>query len=548
MQASLTYSHEDLPDGASYDPDTQLFRWTPSYSQAGVYSINFSASDDGDGTGTPSNDSTSIQLRILDANGRPNIQSIDNRSINVGSSLQIPVQATDPEGGPISLRILFGQSNELPAWASFVDGGNGTGTLTVEPQPGHRGDYLITFEARETSGASPLTSSTQFVLSVLSANEPPVLLPLFDRVVLPDQLLRFPVYATDLDEDGLTFSAEGLPPGASLIPSTIYGQAFVEWSPTSSHIGDHSITFRVTDSGNGNSNNSLSSLRTISLKVRATNARPSLEPIGQQTVREGELLSIQMVAQDSDNDQLSYSANLIDNGQVALLPRGATFDPQTGSLRWRPDYTQAGDYRFRLTVTDGPGTRSEDVLVRVLQTNQLPVFNALPKLFGREGESLFFAVSANDPDGEPLVYQLERVDGDWQGTGLPPGLRFDASERAVLWQADYDQAGTYRLHFSAVDSSGSKAQATVVVQVMPTNRAPELALPGFRIAEIGRPIEIAINAVDLDGDTLTLVGQDLPAGAILGNDRILRWTPLGSQEGQHYTAFGCIRRATSNNA
>jgi hypothetical protein len=41
----LVYSASNLPDGASFDPDTRTFSWTPRYDQAGVYSVRFEVSD-----------------------------------------------------------------------------------------------------------------------------------------------------------------------------------------------------------------------------------------------------------------------------------------------------------------------------------------------------------------------------------------------------------------------------------------------------------------------------------------------------------------------
>ena len=42
---SLIYSASNLPDGASFDPDTQTFSWTPRYDQAGIYTVHFEVSD-----------------------------------------------------------------------------------------------------------------------------------------------------------------------------------------------------------------------------------------------------------------------------------------------------------------------------------------------------------------------------------------------------------------------------------------------------------------------------------------------------------------------
>jgi len=42
---ALTYSASDLPAGATFDPTTQQFSWTPDYTQAGTYTVTFTASD-----------------------------------------------------------------------------------------------------------------------------------------------------------------------------------------------------------------------------------------------------------------------------------------------------------------------------------------------------------------------------------------------------------------------------------------------------------------------------------------------------------------------
>jgi len=41
----LVYSASNLPDGASFDPDTRTFSWTPRYDQAGTYVVRFEVSD-----------------------------------------------------------------------------------------------------------------------------------------------------------------------------------------------------------------------------------------------------------------------------------------------------------------------------------------------------------------------------------------------------------------------------------------------------------------------------------------------------------------------
>ena len=65
----LAYSASNLPEGASFDPDTQTFSWTPRYDQAGVYSVHFEVSD---GELTDSEDITIAVVQLYedwDVNG-----------------------------------------------------------------------------------------------------------------------------------------------------------------------------------------------------------------------------------------------------------------------------------------------------------------------------------------------------------------------------------------------------------------------------------------------------------------------------------------------
>jgi hypothetical protein len=65
----LDYSASDLPDGATFDPGTRTFSWTPRYDQAGEYTVRFEVSD---GTVTESEDVTIIVVQLYpdwDING-----------------------------------------------------------------------------------------------------------------------------------------------------------------------------------------------------------------------------------------------------------------------------------------------------------------------------------------------------------------------------------------------------------------------------------------------------------------------------------------------
>lgn len=59
----VTYSASGLPAGASFDPATRQFTWTPDYTQAGEYTVTFTASDGDKSYSLSSTKSVTISVR-----------------------------------------------------------------------------------------------------------------------------------------------------------------------------------------------------------------------------------------------------------------------------------------------------------------------------------------------------------------------------------------------------------------------------------------------------------------------------------------------------
>jgi hypothetical protein len=92
-------------------------------------------------------------------------------------------------------------------------------------------------------------------------NHPPVLNPIGLKSVKPGSLLSFNISATDQDRDTLAFSAEALPVGATINPTT--GE--FKWIPTQNQVDqDYDVTFVVTDEGG------LTDGETATIQVRST--------------------------------------------------------------------------------------------------------------------------------------------------------------------------------------------------------------------------------------------------------------------------------------
>ena len=91
------------------------------------------------------------------------------------------------------------------------------------------------------------------------------------------------------------------------------------------------------------------------------NSPPLIMPLEDQTTYEHKPLQFQVLAQDPDNDSLTYSAS--------NLPEGASFDSATQVFKWNPQHGQKGAYsNISLTVSDGINTLSKNTAITVLKT------------------------------------------------------------------------------------------------------------------------------------------------------------------------------------
>jgi hypothetical protein len=136
-----------------------------------------------------------------------------------------------------------------------------------------------------------------------------------------------------------------------------------------------------------------------SITVIAGLLPPVITPIGADTVAEGQTLQFTVVAADPNGLVMTYSS--------LNLPRGASLGTSTGQFTWSPDFTQAGSYSVRIKVSDtGLAADSITVPIAVTNVNRKPVFNSIPAKIIRDYDTLNVALSAVDPDNDPVTYTL----------------------------------------------------------------------------------------------------------------------------------------------
>jgi hypothetical protein len=108
--------------GPSLNPSINL-SGTPGFSDAGSYTVNWSAVD---GTTGSANAVTAISIANVDR--AVVLAPIADINVAEGASASTPVSATDADGDAISLSLTTGAS-----FASLTDNGDGTGSVSASP-------------------------------------------------------------------------------------------------------------------------------------------------------------------------------------------------------------------------------------------------------------------------------------------------------------------------------------------------------------------------------------------------------------------------------
>jgi YD repeat-containing protein len=508
-----------LPDGATFDADTWQFHWTPQYGQAGTTNITFRATDPGGGT--PLSSTVTVPITVLALNRPPAIVAQPNVTVARDGTSTITLKATDPQGNKLVLSL----ENEspglpLPPFMTFVDNGDGTGTLTVAPHAGDRGDYPVAFTARDNLDGklTPLTSRYVFVVTVTSPNEPPVFAPAGDAVAVIGQTSTLPLVVSDKDQDALTYTVSGLPGGATVVPGSIYGHLSLVYTPVAADAAVYTATVTATDDGNGGAAAPLRGSVSFQVVVRAADQAPTLGHVADQTFSAGNPASLLLTATDPENDSISYTAT--------GLPAGASLDIHTGLLTWIPGFNQTGSYAVTFIASDGDLSSSQAATLTVQRTPRAPVFVPVNDQTTRAGTELDTTIVAADPDGQQVKLSVVG--------NLPNGALLVPATGLFQWTPDFGQAGDYLIKLRAANPDGLTATTSFTVHVAQVDRPPLMSTSDHNFL-IGVTESFSILATNLTaGTVLSYSALDLPEGATVNSHTgIVTWTPGPGQAGTY---------------
>jgi len=262
-----------------------------------------------------------------------------------------------------------------------------TPSITASPTPSPTASLTPTTTTTPTGSPTPTPSPTD------DPNRPPDVTSAPVTSGTEGQAYAYDVEATDPDlGDLLEYSLDFAPTGMTI--DRLSG--LIEWTPAADQTGRHGVIARVVDDGG------LADTDPFVVDVEPLDPEfaPVLDPIDDQTITAGMVLTTQAAATDDD-------AGDIPTFSLDEAPPGMTIDGPTGLITWPTSADDAGAHLVIVRVTDLTGLFDTTSFIVIVDRN-LPPIAADDAYAVREGTTLSIAapgVLANDvdPNGDPLT-------------------------------------------------------------------------------------------------------------------------------------------------
>jgi methyl coenzyme M reductase subunit C len=503
------------PTGASVDPATGAFTWTPTEAQGpGTYVLSVVVTDN---STLPQSTSRSFTISVQESNLPPQLAALDDRVVAEGSLLVFNLAATDPDIPTQTLAFTLGPG--APEGATV--GSNGLFTWTPAASQGPSTNRITVIVA--DNGTPSLTATQMFTAIVTDLNGAPVLAVIADQTIDEGQLLTFTTSATDPDQPGqtLTFSlGAGAPPGAAIDAST----GVFTWTPAEAQgPGTNTIGVTVADSGTP----PLTASRSFTVVVQEINVPPALAVIDDRAINSGALMTFNASATDPDIPAQTLTFML---GPGA--PAGAAISAG-GLFTWTPAGAQSPSTNRIAVIVGDNGAPSlaatQHFNAIVTDLNRAPSLAAIPDQTASEGELLTFTASATDPDQplQTLAFSL--------GAGAPDGAAIDASSGVFTWTPSELHGPATNVITVIVTDNGAPALSVsrgVLVVVNEVNRPPEMDPIADQIANVGGFLVFGVPFRDPDIPAQTVVlslGSGAPEGVAISSGGLFTWTPTPGQ-------------------
>jgi RHS repeat-associated protein len=495
---AVTFHLVGGPEGMLLDPTAGALDWTPSVAQVGTHPVTIAARD---AQGAESMQAFSLRVVPTAVNNFPTIASAPRTAVQLGRSYLYMLTANDEDGDPLVKTLVT-----APAGMAFDAT---TGLVEWTPTNAQLGRHNVRLVVDD--GRTGIVEQS-FTIDVVTegTNLPPAIssVPLLSATV--ETPYAYDPSASDADGDVLLFSLARAPQGMSVDP--MHGN--LRWTPTADQLGPHEVILEVADPQGGRAT------QRFTIVARNVNTTPLITTTPLANAAVDKLYVYGVGAIDADRDPLS----------IALVsgPDGMTLDTARGLLKWTPTILQVGEHAVEIRVQDDRGaaaTQSYSVVVRDASENLPPIVTSSPRLEATVGARYSYAISAGDPEGGPVTYEI---------VGGPAGAVVDRNTGLVQWTPSAGQLGSQQVTLAAIDDAGARAAQTFNITVRAPNRGPQLLNQPQTAAMPDEAYVFDVQASDPDGDALAYRLEAGPSGMTIDPQRgRMTWNPTQADLGVH---------------
>jgi hypothetical protein len=476
--------------------------YTPNFSFFGTDSFTYTVSD---GTGT---DTATVTITVVNVNDPPHAAD-DALTIAEDTPGTVAVLANDSdnEGQPLTV------TSYLPTTHGFV-AINPDSTITYTPKPNFSGEDFIVY----TVSDGQATNTALVLVIVTPVNDAPVAVD-DSAATNEDTAVTITVRANDTDVEGSTLTITEVTPGAKGT-AVINANGTLTYTPSADENGTDSFDYTLSD-GNGGAGTA-----TVTVTIYAVPDAP-VAVDDTATTSEDTPVTINVVANDTDGDGDTLTAP---NASIMGNPPGplATLTINgDGTITYTPVANFSGTDTFRYTVSDSTGRWDfGEVTVTITAVNDAP--DAVnDSASTNEDAAVTIAVRANDTDVENDAFSVTAVT---QGANGNVAINPDGT---VTYTPNANFNGADAFTYTVSDGTGGSDTATVSVTVHPVNDAPDAVDDTASTDEdTAVTISVLVNDVDVDGDTLTILGIGQGAnGSVAVSGSNLIYTPNANFQG-----------------
>lgn len=438
-------------------------------------------------------------------NSAPTFRTTAPRFAQVGELLQYNATAFDIDTDALTF--------DLPARPVGMTVHRTLGVVVWTPTFDQLGIHDVVLRVRDDKGGVALQS---FQVTVTSPNTLPVVTsapPAGPTVAgLP---LLYQVRAQDADGDPLRFRIEM--PLAGMAINETSGRFM--WTPIAAQVGRRPVVVLVEDGKGGQARQTFE----LQVAASATNDPPRITSRPRDTAWTGVDYAYLIEAVDPNGDPLTF--------RLTTAPTGMAVNAD-GLVTWKPAAGALARHSAVLQVADGRGGAAEQsftVEVVSYDRNQRPRITSNPHARATAGRAYELNLSANDPDGDPLRWQLDKG---------PRGMSLDPFRGTLRWTPAADQLGNHEVVVRVEDALQASDSQRFTITVSCFNLPPAITSRPPTTAAEGTLYVYAVRADDPENDPLTfsLLGTP-PTGMTIGRETgLIRWTPPAGLAGTRAVA------------